>query len=79
MYHFDHEEQLMAKHGYPMLPNHRAGHTQFCEVISETNYGGVLGIIEVSDLTDYLIRWWKSHILLEDMQYKPFFTEKGVN
>jgi hemerythrin len=78
MYHFEHEEKLMETHGFPRLEKHRGEHTQFCEVISETSFGATLGIIEISQLVEYLIRWWKNHILYEDMQFKPFFAAQGV-
>lgn len=78
MYHFEHEEMLMTRHGFPRLDKHRGEHTQFCEVITETSFGATLGIIEISQLVEYLTRWWKNHILYEDMQYKPFFVELGV-
>lgn len=73
MYHFEHEEKLMDSLGYPRLDSHRLEHTQFCEVITETSYGATLGIIDLNHLTDYLVRWWKNHILQEDMQLKSYF------
>jgi len=78
MYHFEHEEKLMAAHDFPRLDKHRGEHTQFCEVITETSFGATLGIIDISHLVEYLIRWWKNHILYEDMQFKPFFAARNV-
>lgn len=78
-YHFEHEEALMEKHGFPRFHKHCMEHNQFYEVIAETSYGTSLGIIDVEHLVDYLVRWWKNHILHEDMQYKPFFQARGVN
>jgi len=78
MYHFHHEEELMAMHNYPNRQKHCGEHTQFCEVITETTYGATRGIIDISHLITYLIRWWKNHILHEDMQFKPFFASVGV-
>jgi hemerythrin-like metal-binding protein len=78
MYHFRHEEELMAVHNYPNRYKHSGEHTQFCEVITETTYGATRGIIDITLLVAYLIRWWKNHILHEDMQFKPFFASVGV-
>lgn len=78
MYHFEHEEKLMASLDYPRLDKHRLEHTQFFEVITETSYGATLGIIDISHLSDYLVRWWKNHILHEDMQLKPYFAARGL-
>ena len=79
MYHFAHEERLMAEHGFPGLAAHRDEHLQFCEVIAETSYGATLGIISTVNLLEYLTRWLKNHILIEDMQFKPFFAARGVS
>jgi len=79
LYHFKHEEELMARHQFPKLDKHSGEHTQFCEVITETSYGATIGIIDITHLADYLVRWWKNHILHEDMQFKPFFASLGVN
>lgn len=78
MYHFEHEERLMESLHYPRLDKHRVEHTQFCEVITETSYGATLGIVDIAQLTDYLARWWRNHILHEDMLLKPFFVRNLV-
>lgn len=71
-YHFGKEEALMADAGYHELDGHRQEHLHFCEVISETCYGASLGIVGVKELFSYLTRWWRNHILLEDMKYRPY-------
>lgn len=70
-YHFRQEEELMAKANYQELEGHRKEHLQFCEIISETCYGASLGIVSARELFSYLTRWWRNHILHEDMKYKP--------
>jgi hemerythrin len=69
----------MEEHDYPQLASHRAEHVQFCEVIAETCYGASLGVIGAHELYDYLARWWKNHILYEDMKYKPFFAARELD
>jgi len=76
-YHFLHEENLMADAGYADLDQHRKGHLQFCEIIAETCYGVSLGIVGTTELFSYLTHWWRSHILLEDMKYKPLLGTVG--
>lgn len=78
-YHFEYEERFMAEHDYPLLEPHRAEHVQFCEVIAETCYGASLGVIGAQDLYSYLTRWWKHHILHEDMKYKPYFAAREID
>lgn len=73
-YHFCQEEELMAAADYFELELHRQEHQHFCEVIAETCYGATLGTIGIKELFSYLTRWWKNHILLEDMKYKPYLA-----
>lgn len=70
-YHFQHEEDLMAEAAYADLDRHRMEHQKFCEVMAETCYGVTLGLIGSKDLFTYLTQWWRHHILVEDMKYKP--------
>lgn len=74
-YHFQHEEDLMAEVAYDGLDSHRQEHAHFCEVIAEICYGATLGVISAKELFNYLTRWWRNHILLEDMKYKPYLDE----
>lgn len=71
-YHFRHEEGLMAEAAYDDLDAHRQEHLHFCEVVAEICYGATLGVITAPELFSYLTRWWRNHILLEDMKYKPW-------
>ena len=79
IYHFRHEELMMARHGFPQLASHRAEHLQFCEMVAELSYGATLGIVDLSQLFAFLTRWWACHILQEDMKYKPFLTVEPVS
>lgn len=71
-YHFRHEEELMAEVEYADLESHRQEHSHFCEVIAEVCFGATLGVLTAKELFSYLTRWWRNHILLEDMKYKPY-------
>lgn len=71
-YHFRHEEKLMADVAYDHIESHRQEHLHFCEVVAEICYGATLGVIGAQELFSYLTRWWRNHILLEDMKYKPY-------
>jgi len=74
-YHFRHEEELMAAIDYDNLDSHRQEHLHFCEVVAEICYGATLGVISAKELFSYLTRWWRNHILLEDMKYKPYLLD----
>lgn len=71
-YHFRHEEELMAEVDYAELESHRQEHMDFCEVVAEICFGATLGVLTAKELFSYLTRWWRNHILLEDMKYKPY-------
>jgi hemerythrin-like metal-binding protein len=78
-YHFRLEEELMAEIAYEALDSHRQEHVNFCEVIAEICYGATLGVISEKELFNYLTRWWRNHILLEDMKYKPYLDRMPHN
>ena len=77
--HFESEETLMIKYGYPHLDQHKSKHRafnvkaiEFCMATSE----GV-EIVPYA-LLEYLKQWLVEHILQEDMKYKIFFKEHGI-
>lgn len=76
-YHFRHEEELMAEVSYAELDNHRREHMHFSEVIAEICFGATLGVLTAKELFSYLTRWWRNHILFEDMKYKPYLLAKA--
>ena len=76
--HFEAEERLLEKHGYP-LAGQRAAHEQFMEWMAETNYKAIDGTLGLPETHDYLKRWWTTHILGDDMQYKEFLNSRGVS
>ena len=76
--HFAHEQILMKKHKYPKMELHIKEHTnllgnvgKFIEALnsqkSEIN----------EELLEFLNHWLSHHILEEDMQYAPYFKERG--
>lgn len=78
--HFQLEEQLMEENGYPGFEQQKAQHKAFktklvrlCSAIRQHEQ-------EVPDiLLNYLHEWWLHHILQEDMEYRSFFSEKGIS
>jgi hemerythrin len=75
-YHFEHEERVMAEHGFPGLEAHRNQHRRFSAVIAEIRRGITRGIVRPDRLYVYLTRWWNHHVLNHDMEYKPFITAR---
>ncbi|MDK2918356.1 MAG: hemerythrin [Candidatus Petromonas sp.] len=80
IYHFSYEEELMAKHGYEGLDNHKKQHNAFINKIVEIadkdideNQKKV-----TMDILTFIADWIENHILKTDHQYKDFFNEKGI-
>jgi len=77
--HFETEEGLLEQYGYPDLPAHREQHVSFREsagAFCVATMGGHAAVPE--HVLRYLKEWWTHHILTTDMQYRPFFREKGI-
>ncbi len=77
--HFKAEEDLMIEHGYPQYEEHKSQHKAFRIKVMElctATMGGDEAVPKV--ILEFLKQWFTQHILDEDMEYKPFFKEKGV-
>ncbi len=77
--HFDCEEALMNRYGYPKGDHQEELHMEFLETtveLSRTLESPTKHSLE--ELLAYLGNWWVGHILGEDMQYKLFFADHGV-
>jgi hemerythrin-like metal-binding protein len=74
--HFDNEERLLKARNYPHLRAQEQEHQFFRQEIT------MLGVDLVHDLSgqrgipgkllEFLGAWWVDHILVRDMQYRPF-------
>jgi len=77
--HFEHEEELMQKYNYPRIKEQKIQHTKlidtFTKYLEKLNSGNAK-IDE--EFIEFLNKWLRTHILQEDMQYSPFFKQKGL-
>jgi hemerythrin len=79
-YHFKSEEGYMQKYAYPDYAAHRLEHIAFMRKTAELSMGTMAYRKSVpTDLLAYLKTWLLEHIMVSDMNYKPFFEEKGLN
>ena len=71
--HFSTEEALLQKKKYPGLDEQKKSHDrfikQFSHLCAEMD-GGVAK--QAKNLIDFLVDWWRTHILEEDMRYKKY-------
>jgi hemerythrin-like metal-binding protein len=78
IYHFDTEEELMSKYGYPSFDEHRRQHEFFRARINEHLKNYLEGDYMVTiDLSDFLREWLSSHILGSDKEFAPFLRSRG--
>jgi hemerythrin len=80
-YHFQREEEMMAKNGYPDFVMHKAEHEAMVIRVGE-----LLAAYEdprtreatVIQLADFLKGWLVHHIMGSDHRYAPYLKGKGV-
>jgi hemerythrin-like metal-binding protein len=68
--HFDHEEGIMQKCGYPDLEAHRKLHDEMRDRVRE--FCDKPDDVAAQDLLAFLKEWWTRHIQSRDKAYSPF-------
>jgi hemerythrin len=77
--HFKAEERLMKAYGYPGLEEQKKQHRNFRRKTVDFSTATTLGIDQIPEaLLEYLADWLTHHILEDDMAYRSFFKDKGV-
>lgn len=77
--HFETEELLLQKYGYPDLSTQKHDHEVYCLKVVDLCENTMKYNISVPEkLLQYLTKWWINHILHTDMKYKAFLLEQGV-
>jgi hemerythrin-like metal-binding protein len=75
-YHFDEEEKFLAKLNYPNIAEQKKMHQAIIATL--TNYkkeiSGNKNILSMA-VTNELKKWFKDHILIEDMKYADFLKK----
>ena len=67
------------EHDYPLLEEHTLQHHGFREKVARLSVATAEGHSSVPhELLSYLQQWLIHHILQSDMEFKPFFGQKGV-
>jgi methyl-accepting chemotaxis protein len=77
--HFQHEEQLFARHKYGGENEHKAEHKKLVERVLDFQKQFKVGGKDISlELMEFLKDWLLDHIKKTDMKYSPFLRSKGV-
>jgi hemerythrin len=72
--HFDFEEALLRRHGYPDLPTHIGEHERYWEQFADVLVQAVSGEDVRRNVSKLLMSWWFHHIQEVDMQYRAFVS-----
>ncbi|MDM7202652.1 MAG: bacteriohemerythrin, partial [Thermodesulfobacteriaceae bacterium] len=76
-YHFNTEETLMTKYGYPELKIHKAEHESFIKKVNEFMEKKAKGEVTLTmEVMTFLKEWLVKHIMGTDKKYGPFLTAK---
>lgn len=69
--HFTTEETLLKQRGYAEIASQEAEHRAYDERVTEWSFDATLGELNLAQAHDFLTSWWKTHILVSDMKYRP--------
>jgi hemerythrin len=78
-YHFNHEEQMMERCGYPELAGHKSIHSALVSQVEAFQKELAGGRATVSlQLMTFLKDWLSKHILETDMRYRSHMTSRAA-
>jgi hemerythrin len=70
--HFETEERVLHRIGYPSLLQQNIEHKEYSERLVDFLCAAIDGRIDREALEEFLWKWWVSHILESDMQYASY-------
>ena len=74
--HFEHEEALMQRAGYPDLERHRQLHREFAEEAENLADDYLKGVnVSAQGLTEFMQAWLTNHIDSEDRQIVAYIRD----
>lgn len=71
-----HEEMMLASRGTALSANHVKEHVRFQEFIANHCLQASLGINVPQELLDFLLDWWRQHVLGTDLNEMPASTAR---
>ncbi len=75
--HFEFEEKMMVENNYPGFVSNKEQHIQFMKKTTTFCLDTMAQSSTIPDeILSFLKKWWVNHILISDMKYKSFFSEK---
>jgi len=74
--HFHVEETLLLEMGYAGLFDQETEHLAYSEKIAEWAFDATVGTLDMQKAHAFLADWWKNHILVSDMRYRPLMESQ---
>jgi hemerythrin len=74
--HFQQEESMLQQYGYKLLQQQQAEHGAYEEKMADWAFEATMDTLDMRDAQRFLAIWWRDHILVSDMQYKPLLESK---
>lgn len=74
--HFQTEEALLKEYGYPDLAAQESEHLAYDEKVTNWSFDATMGDLNLAQTQRFLSEWWRNHILVSDMQYRPLMESK---
>jgi hemerythrin-like metal-binding protein len=79
IFHFNAEEKLLKQYNYPDFEIHKKEHENFLNKVNDLENRFRAGKLIISfEITDFLKKWIRNHIMETDSQYSGFLKNKGV-
>jgi len=78
-YHFDFEEKLFTKHGYPEAASHKNLHVDLVKKVIQykTDFDSGKTVLTM-EILNFLKEWLLKHIANSDKKYSVYLKSKGV-
>ena len=78
-YHFGAEEKYMLEYAYPDHAGHRTEHLQFVDRVQAFKRSFEKEKSRLSiDIAEFMMQWWREHILGSDKKCGAFLNGKGM-
>jgi len=74
--HFETEERLLARVGYPALREQESSHVAYDEILSGLLFDAIEGKFDKRQALTFLTEWWLNHILVDDMKFASYFARQ---
>ncbi len=74
--HFEYEENLMRRHGFPGLAEHVEGHNALIARLNQVGSGIEDGSLDRQELEDFIRDWAQHHIPVEDFRLSAYLSSR---